>query len=82
MEIPEDTKRCNKCGRDLPLSAFHRCITRPKGRNEVCRQCRRAEYVKKHGNGLHKYTDKEIIDEYTRRFGQPRPTTSDLPTHP
>ena len=33
-------KACLGCGRDLPLSAYHRNATRPDGHHAECRSCR------------------------------------------
>ena len=35
------TKRCTKCGKDLPLDAFHRDRSKKQGRRSRCRECER-----------------------------------------
>lgn len=53
-----DTKVCNTCGRELPLSAFYRNPTKSKGVEQWCKECKaarrkaneeykRAQYLKK-----------------------------------
>lgn len=35
------TKRCAKCGRDLPLDAFNKSAGRKDGRQTYCRECQK-----------------------------------------
>jgi len=35
------TKRCTKCGKDLPLDAFRRDRSKKQGRFSYCRECER-----------------------------------------
>lgn len=37
--IQEDTKVCNKCGTEHPLSYFYKNITKPKGVQGECKSC-------------------------------------------
>lgn len=49
---PVDTKRCNRCQRDLPLDAFARDRTRRDGLQNRCRDCQAkaaARYLEAHG---------------------------------
>ena len=39
MTDHNDTKKCTKCKRDLPLTEFHRANNRPSGVRSQCKQC-------------------------------------------
>ncbi len=43
--MSEPKKRCSKCGRVKPLSAFHQKASNSDGRQSYCRECR-SEYVR------------------------------------
>lgn len=36
------TKRCSKCGRELPLTEFHRNASLADGLQKQCKECKRA----------------------------------------
>lgn len=41
------TKKCSKCGRELPLNAFQKCKNGPLGVQPRCKECRKKEYAEK-----------------------------------
>ena len=50
----EPTKKCPKCGRELPLSEFHKCKTRKDGLQTHCKECRK-EYYRTNSEELLEY---------------------------
>ena len=54
-----ETKTCTKCGRELPLSEFHRYNRRNETHYSQCRDCK-ADYKRKN-------KDKLLIAQYKRR---------------
>jgi len=46
------TKRCTKCGKDLPLDAFRRDRSKKLGRHPRCRECERQYRRIHHPNRL------------------------------
>lgn len=40
----ENTKRCSKCGRELPLTEFHKCKNKKDGLNTWCKECHKQYY--------------------------------------
>jgi hypothetical protein len=50
-EPQEQTRHCNKCGRDLPLTSFSICRSREDGYQSYCKECQkklsRISYEKK-----------------------------------
>ena len=56
------TKRCTKCGRELPLSEFSRLKTGKNGLRPICNECNRA--IVKAWYVVHR----EERKEYTRRY--------------
>ncbi len=66
-----ETKRCYRCGRALPVSAFGPNIARRDGLNDECRECRRQRYMEAHGglqHAMRRFSDDELLDELHRRF--------------
>ena len=53
-------KKCNNCGRELPLSEFY---LNGKGRRSICKTCSKEKINKKY------YERKEIIDDYKSQLG-------------
>lgn len=47
MSSEEPTKRCPKCGRDLPHSAFRICMKAADGMRKRCNECNSKDYNKK-----------------------------------
>lgn len=63
-------KTCQKCGRELPLTDFHRNSTSTDGYCAVCKDCRRKYYYDQHGGLAHKFrnaTTEEMERELARR---------------
>ena len=54
-----ETKTCSKCGRELPLSEFHKYERRNETHYSQCRDCK-AEYKRKN-------RDKLLASQYKRR---------------
>ena len=54
MEMNESTKKCPKCGKELPLSNFSKCSTKKDGLQVYCKDC-----AKKYNN---KYYEKTTED--------------------
>lgn len=42
MDNEETTKKCPKCGRELPLSEFNKCNKTKDGLQHHCKDCHRA----------------------------------------
>ena len=45
--MDEKTKKCAKCGRELPLSEFQKNACSPDGLQRECRECK-AEYMREY----------------------------------
>lgn len=59
-----ETKVCKKCGRELPLSEFHKNKGHKDGHLNVCKECHK-QYMKQH------YQDnKEVKLEYQKQYQQ------------
>ena len=56
------TKRCSKCGRELPLSEFHKLKGSIDGHQAYCKQCRKMS-----GNILENVPTIMLIEELYRR---------------
>lgn len=76
----EPTKKCNRCGEFLPLSAFGVKSNTPDGLNRTCKACLREyqkEYYEKNRGGkknklftneeLAKFTARQLMDELRAR---------------
>lgn len=68
-----ETKKCNKYGRELPLSEFYKSSNTKDGLQRHCKDCAR-EYVKNkkihkvYSNPeLAKYTPRELMEELRSR---------------
>lgn len=75
--MEQETKKCSKCGRELPLDEFALSKKSPDGRQYACRQCKK-EYNKKRNEErkraksninqeLAKFKTTELIDELRDR---------------
>jgi len=74
-----ETKKCNKCGRELPLSEFHRKAASPDGYQEACKECKITYAKERYSTGggkmnkvysnpeLSKFTPRELIQELKSR---------------
>lgn len=69
------TKVCNKCGRELPISAFNKKTKSKDGLQDVCRECQSAysrERVLKKKVEAHKmipmYTNPELAKFHPREL--------------
>lgn len=61
-EFTGETKKCNSCGQELPLSHFQKC---GKGYRNICTDC-----LKREAGATDKFKDftsKELIDELKHR---------------
>lgn len=56
------TKKCSKCGRELPLSEFHKFKRSIDGHQAYCKQCRKMS-----GNVLENVPTNMLILELYRR---------------
>lgn len=74
-----ETKKCSKCGRELPVSEFWKNITKDDGLQDYCKDCGK-EYFKKRNKpstnnlkkvfsnpDLAKFTHRQLIDELKAR---------------
>lgn len=68
--MEENTKVCNKCGRQLPLSNFHKQSKSKDGYTYACKECV-AEYIKKHNKEklekIKQTTREELLQQLTPR---------------
>ena len=69
------TKVCNKCGRELPVSAFNKKTMSKDGLQDVCRECQSAysrKYLLKKKAEAHKmipvYTNPELAKFHPREL--------------
>lgn len=66
-----ETKKCAKCGRELPLDEFNRSTSAKDGRQSYCKECKKAIYqAVKEGeweNPLAPFTTKQLAAELKRR---------------
>lgn len=72
-----ETKVCNVCHRELPLSNFHRCKKNKDGYQYACKECQKAKNSEHTRNiallkakidmGLAGYTPRELMAELKRR---------------
>lgn len=66
-----ETKKCAKCGRELPLDSFHKGTVSKDGRQSYCKECKRAVYQGKVAheweNPLAPFTTKQLAAELKRR---------------
>ena len=73
MENPEvRTKKCRKCGRELPLNEFYLKRAAPDGLQPWCKKCKkervRTNYTNNHCNpDLAQFTPRQLIEELKNR---------------
>ena len=66
--LPEGQKRCRRCGRILPVTAFGRHATTPDHLHPTCTECRKAE-------------GRAVYERNCARKGiTPKPPRVDVPT--
>lgn len=58
-----ETKKCKRCGRELPLEAFGNLSTSPDGKYDRCKEC----------------VNRQQRDEYARRKAKEQGITSEPP---
>ena len=69
------TKKCMKCGRELPVSSFNKCRSRKDGLQTYCKECskeanksssiKKLELMKE--NPLSAYTPRQLMSELKAR---------------
>lgn len=70
-----ETKKCPRCGRDLPISEFNKSGQSKDGLQSYCRECQhevyRERYLSKEkissNNSLAGYTPRELLAELKQR---------------
>lgn len=66
-----ETKKCAKCGRELPLDSFHKSTVSKDGRQCYCKDCKKDIYQNKtselYENPLAPFTTKQLAAELKRR---------------
>lgn len=69
--MDEKTKKCVKCGRELPLSEFQKNARNPDGLQRECRECKNAymrEYnERKRSSKGQKITPPRSVESQVRR---------------
>lgn len=68
--MEENTKVCSKCGRELPLSNFHRQSDSKDGYRYICKECMAAYYKRHNKEKLEKIkqtTREELLQQLTPR---------------
>lgn len=72
----EKRKTCSKCGRELPISHFHKDSAIKDGLQTVCKECRKnvntvrsdKKFSKVYSNpDLARFTPRQLIDELKQR---------------
>lgn len=75
----EKRKICRKCGRELPISYFHKNSVSKDGLQSVCKECRKNIDAARSGKGnkklskvyanpdLARFTPRQLIDELKQR---------------
>lgn len=58
-----ETKKCKKCGRELPLEAFGNLSTSPDGKYDRCKEC----------------VNKQQRDDYARRKAKEQGISTEMP---
>lgn len=58
-----ETKKCKKCGRELPLEAFGNLSRKPDGLHDYCKEC----------------VNRQQRDEYARRKAKEQGVTTETP---
>lgn len=48
MEENVLTKKCSKCGRELPLSRFSKCTSQKDGLQKTCKECASLYHKERH----------------------------------
>lgn len=67
------TKKCPKCGRELPVTEFYKRSDAPDGLQGWCKQCQReAVNSRKYESGgaseeMRMYTSRQLMEELARR---------------
>lgn len=77
MDTTTTTKKCNRCGRELPIESFHKLAKSPDGHQPYCKDCRSemaSERTKKirlskvYSNPeLAKFTPRQLMEELKSR---------------
>lgn len=66
-----ETKKCARCGRELPLDSYHRSKGAKDGRQSYCKECKKAIYentvINDLDNPLATFTTKQLAAELKRR---------------
>lgn len=77
MDTTTTTKKCKRCGRELPIESFHKMAKSPDGHQPYCKDCRSemaSERTKKkrlskvYSNPeLAKFTPRQLMEELKSR---------------
>lgn len=71
MENQNETKKCSKCGRVLPLSEFQKCSRNADGLQYRCKECQnkatRIRYARNTSGGVNKTYLNDKLKDITPR---------------
>lgn len=66
-----ETKKCARCGRELPLDDYHRSKRAKDGRQSYCKECKKEIYltgsISDDNNTLAAFTTEQLTAELKRR---------------
>lgn len=65
------TKKCTRCGRELPVTEFYKKTDSPDGLQTWCKECLKKQQRKRESGGvsdeLKTYTARQLMEELAKR---------------
>ena len=68
MSKPQEKQKCARCGKTKTLRAFRRHHLGPKGRETVCKACRKKAYRKRNARRFGRLPDTEGSEEWMKEI--------------